>query len=131
MTQMPVVNTQGVVGRIIWSSPNYSKVLLLSDPNSGVDVMVQRSRARGVVEGAGKDRLRLKYLQQGMDIIPGDKLITSGAAGVFPPDILVGVVRSVEKEDTGLFQKVEVDPAVDFDHLEEALIILQRRRITD
>ena len=62
-TQMPVVHTQGVVGKIIWVSPNYAKVLLIVDPNSGVDVINQRSRARGIAEGVGKNGLRLKYVQ--------------------------------------------------------------------
>jgi rod shape-determining protein MreC len=124
---MPVVNVQGVVGRVVWTSPNYAKVLLLTDPNAGVDVIVQRSRVRGVVEGAGKGRLRLKYTLQNEDVSPGDRLVSSGAAGVFPKGILVGRVQSVVREGKGVFQEVGVEPAVDFDRLEEVLVILHRR----
>ena len=126
---MPGMHSEGVVGRIIWSSQHYSKVLFLIDPNSGLDVMLQRTRARGVLQGGDKDRLHLRYILHNQDVVPGDFLVTSGAAGVFPPGILVGEVRSVEKDGKGVFQSVEVKPAVDFDRLEEVLIILHRRRL--
>lgn len=128
---MPVVQVQGAVGRITWTSPNYAKVLLLTDPNSAVDVMVQRSRVRGIVEGAGKAKLRLKYTLHNDDVAPGDKLLASGAAGVFPKGIIVGTVSSVKKEPKGVFQLVEVEPAVDFARLEEVLVILHRRDFLD
>ena len=130
-TQMPVIHTQGVVGKIIWVSPNYAKVLLIIDPNSGVDVINQRSRARGIAEGAGKSGLRLKYVQYNHDVAIGDQVITSGAAGVFPRGVLVGSVRSVSREGKGVFQKIEVTPSVDFDRMQEVLVILQRRRFAD
>ena len=128
---MPVVQPQGVVGRIIWASPNYAKALLLTDANSGLDVLVQRTRVRGVVEGAGQDRLRLKYLLRLDDVAPGDAIITSGAAGVFPKGILVGAVRTVQQKNKGGFLQVEVDPAVDFNRLEEVMVLLSRRSFLD
>lgn len=128
---MPVVQAQGVVGRIIWASDNYAKVLLLTDPNSAVDILSQRTRARGIMEGAGGNRLRLKYFLRNYELAAGDRLVTSGAAGVFPKGILVGTVRSVHKQAKEVFQQVEVDPSVDFSRLEEALVILHRRDFPD
>ena len=130
-TQMPVLHAQGVVGRVIWSSAHYAKVLLLIDPNAAMEVLVQRSRARGVVEGAGPDTLRLKYLLHHDDVSAGDRLVATGADGVFPKGALVGFVRSVKQEGKGVFQHVEVEPAVDFDRLEEVVVLLQRRDIGD
>jgi rod shape-determining protein MreC len=130
-TNKPVVHPQGVVGRIIWASPHYAKVLLLTDPNSGADVIVQRSRARGVVQGMDKDRLRLKYVQRAQDVAVGDRIITSGVAGVFPPGILIGEVRKVDEEGRGIFQRVEVAPAVDFERLEEVVVLLYQRDFND
>lgn len=124
---MPVVQVQGAVGRVTWTSPNYAKVLLLTDPNSAVDVIVQRSRVRGIVEGAGKDALRLKYTLHNDDVIPGDQLVASGAAGVFPKGVMIGTVLTVKKEPKGVFLVVDVEPAVDFGRLEEVLVILHRR----
>jgi rod shape-determining protein MreC len=130
-TQMPVVNAQGVVGRVIWSSANYAKVLLLVDPNAAMDVLVQRSRARGIVEGAGSDTLRLKYVLHAEDVSPGDRLVATGADGVFPKGMLVGLVRAVKQEGKGVFQHIEVEPAVNFDRLEEVVVILHRRNFDD
>ncbi len=128
---MPVVNASGVVGRVIWASPHYAKLLLLIDANSAVDVLVQRNRARGIVEGSSGGVLRLKYVLHTADVAAGDKLITSGAAGVFPKGVLVGTVSAVHKEKDGAFQRVEVAPAVDFDRLEEVLVILHRRNLDE
>ncbi len=126
---MPVVCAQGAVGRIIWASPHYAKLLLLIDPNSGVDVIVQRSRARGVVEGALNGELHLKYVIHSDDVRPGDKVLTSGAAGVYPKGMLVGVVSAVHQEKDGAFKRVEISPAVDFGRLEEVLVLLRQRRL--
>lgn len=128
---MPVVHDAGVVGRVVWASPHFAKVLLLIDPNSGVDVLIQRTRARGVVEGAGDNLLRLKYALHTDNVAIGDRVVTSGAAGVYPKGLLVGTVRSVTSEGKGVFQQVDVEPAVDFDRLEDVLVILHRRRFVD
>ncbi len=130
-TQMPVVNALGVVGRVIWSSAHYAKVLLLIDPNAAMDVLVQRSRARGIVEGVGRDALRLKYVQHAEDVAAGDRLVATGADGVFPKGMLVGFVRAVRPEGKGVFQSIEVEPAVDFERLEEVVVILHRRNIDE
>ncbi len=130
-TQMPVANAQGVVGRVIWASSHYAKVLLLVDPNAAMDVLVQRSRARGIVEGAGRDTLRLKYVLHSEDVAAGDRLVATGADGVFPKGMLVGFVRAVKQEGKGVFQHIEVEPAVNFDRLEEVVVILHRRNFDD
>lgn len=123
---MPVVHSQGVVGRVVAVSPNYSKVLLLSDPNAGLDVVVQRTRTRGVVQGAGPGLLKLKYILPTAGVTEGDRLIASGMAGLFPKGLLVGTVKSVKQETRGVFQEVEVVPVVDFDRLEEVLVVLEK-----
>lgn len=125
-TNMPVVGPAGLVGRIVSVSPHYAKVLLLSDPNTGVDVVVQRSRARGLVEGAGGEGLRLKYVVSSNDVAPGDRLLTSGLAGVFPAGLVVGTVSKVSKDNQGLFLQVSARPAVDFNRLEEVLVVLHQ-----
>ena len=129
LTQMAVINSQGVVGRVIWSSPNYAKVLLLIDPNASVDVLVQRNRTRGIVEGAGNNKMRLKYIvhSHSDEVTPGDTIIASGVEGIFPKGALVGRVRAISHTMTDMFLPVEVEPAVDFSHLEEVLVILERR----
>ena len=129
LPRMPVLHYEGLVGRVVWSSPNYSKVLLLTDPTSGVDVIIQRSRAKGVVRGRGDGPLELKYVLHTDDVRVGDKVITSGSALTFPKGILVGTVMKVTSGDNQVFQEILVDPAVSFDRLEEVLVMLFRRKM--
>jgi rod shape-determining protein MreC len=125
--QMAIVNSQGVVGRVVWSSPNYAKILLLIDSNSAIDVLVQRSRARGIVEGAGDDKLRLKYIMHADEVAVGEVVIASGVEGVFPKGALVGKVRAINHATVDMFMAVELEPAVAFERLEEVAVIMQRR----
>ena len=81
----PVVTYEGLVGQVIHAAPALSQVMLLTDFRSGVDALVQRTRASGVVTGRGRDLAALKFLPVGR-IQPGDRLISSGMGGVFPRD---------------------------------------------
>ena len=120
---MPVVCADGVVGRIAQSSPHASRVLLLSDHNSGVDALVQRTRARGIVEGALNGICSMKYIKRTDDIAVGDVIITSGLDGIFPKGILIGRAIAVAQKGYGLFRVADVVPAVDFQKLEEVMVI--------
>jgi rod shape-determining protein MreC len=123
---MPVVSTEGVVGRLIAVSPGASRVLLIDDHNSALDAFDQRSRARGIVAGVIDDGLTMKYVDRSEDIKPGDTIVTSGMDGVFPRGLLVGQVARVSQEGPGLFLNVDVKAAVDFRRLEQVLIPTQR-----
>ena len=81
-----MVTYEGLVGQVIHAAPALSQVMLLTDFRSGVDALVQRTRASGVVTGRGRDLAALKFLPVGADIQPGDRLISSGMGGVFPRD---------------------------------------------
>jgi rod shape-determining protein MreC len=120
---MAVVVSEGVVGRVIDVSATTAKVLLVSDPNSAVDVIIQRSRAQGIMEGRVGEFAILKYVQKGDDVEVGDKVITSGLGGTFPRGLLIATVTKVERKRPGVFQYVEVTPTVDFSRLEEVLIL--------
>jgi rod shape-determining protein MreC len=100
-----------------------AKVLLLTDPNSGVDVMVQRTRARGIVSGSLENATVLKYIKRTEDVQVGDRLITSGLDGVFLKGLMVGTVTKVRKESLGLFQVIEVMPAVSLARTEIVLVV--------
>lgn len=120
---MVAIGVGGVVGRVINVSTQTAKILLITDPNSAVDVLIQRSRAQGILEGNVEDYCILKYVPKGEDIQVGDKVLTSGIGGIFPKGLMIGTVRRVDKKRAGIFQYVEVSPAVDFAKLEELLII--------
>ena len=120
---MAVVSPLGAVGQVVGLTLRSAKVLLVTDPHSGVDVIVQRSRARGIVSGSLEGAPVMKYVKRSEDIQQGDRLITSGLDGIFPKGVLVGSVTSVRKKSFGLFQYVEVSLAVDPSRIEEVLLV--------
>jgi rod shape-determining protein MreC len=128
---MPVISSEGLVGQIRRTRATYSDVTLTVDRSSAIDVVVRRTGARGVLRGTGeKNRYvcRIQYLKRSDDVEEGDEVYTSGLGQRFPSAILVGRVTKVDKEDYGLYQVVEVTPAVDFSRLEEALVLTSRGR---
>jgi rod shape-determining protein MreC len=120
---MAVVTPLGVVGQVVSVTARTAKVLLLTDPNSGIDVLVQRTRSRGIVSGSLENGTVLKYVKRSEDIQAGDRLITSGLDGVFPKGMMVGAVITVRKQHLGLFQFIEVLPAVQSARVEEVLVV--------
>ena len=122
---MPVVNAQGVVGRLVSVSANYAKVLLIIDQNSAVDCIIQRSRDTGILKGYTSKVCDLNYVLKTSDIVVGDVVVTSGLGGVFPKGVPVGLVIEVEDQDGEMFKNVSINPVVDFSKLEELLVILK------
>lgn len=120
---MAVVSPQGVVGRILTTSAHSARVLLITDHNSGVDALVQRTRARGIVEGSLDGRCSMKYLKREEDVTVGDRIITSGLDGVFPKGLLIGEVTHVTRGTRGLLQVAEIRPAARLETLEEVLVL--------
>lgn len=128
---MPVLTDYGAVGLVSGVSSNYSRVLLVTDPQSLVDAFSQRTRVRGTVQGGGDGPSELRDVGREQDVKIGDKLLTSGLGGIYPKGVLVGTVTGVERKPYGLFQSVQVEPAVDFTRLEEVFVILERRELPD
>jgi len=120
---LAVLSDQGVVGRIIETSCHASRVLLLIDGNSNIDGLIQRSRAQGILQGAGSAGCSLKYISRAEEVLAGDVVISSGLSGVLPKGLLLGVVTGASRKEGGLFQKIDVAPAVDFEKLEEVLAL--------
>ena len=120
---MAVVTDEGIVGRILRTTQNTSDVVTILDLLSAVDAIVERSRARGIVEGLTDDVCQLRYALRTDDIQPGDVLISSGLGGIFPKGITVGTVSKVNRKPYGITQEVEVRPSVDFSKLEEVLVV--------
>lgn len=122
-----VVNDVGIVGRVVGVGWGFADVMLLVDGNCSTDVVVQRTRAQGRVRGQGQDgyaRLQLEYLERTADIEPGDILVTSGVGQVFPRGMEVGQVTVIHRGEFGLYQTVELSPAVNFAQLETVMILV-------
>ncbi|MBN2644067.1 MAG: rod shape-determining protein MreC [Desulfuromonadaceae bacterium] len=121
---LPVVTAQGVVGRTIKCAPRSSRVLLMTDASSAAAAIIQSSRSRGIVRGQGA-ALVFDYAARLDDIIVGDQVVTAGTGGVFPKGLPIGQISHINKLEYGLFQEVELAPAVDFSRLEDVLILLR------
>jgi rod shape-determining protein MreC len=120
---MAVIAPAGVVGRIVVPSARASKVQLLIDRNAAAGAIVERSRAQGVVIGAGDERLRMEYVSEVADVVVGDVVMTSGIDGIFPKGFIIGRVEAVQRSGTA-YKQIVVRPAVDFSSLEEVLVVL-------
>jgi len=121
---MPVVTARGLVGRVTAVYPHSARVMLLTDPASSVNALIQSSRATGVVQGQGRRGLTMHYLEQSEQVQVGDIVLTSGLGGNFPKRLVIGQVTSVKRNDVDMFQEVQVQSAVHFDRLEAVLVIL-------
>lgn len=128
---MPVVTVEGVVGQVLTSSPNYSKVLLATDPNSAIDIITQKTRVQGIVKGLGREAFALHYVLKSAVVEKGDYVLTSGLGGVFPKGLMVGTVSDIKKSRRGMFQDIEIEPAVDFSQLEYLIIIMKKYSLTE
>lgn len=118
---MTVVSPRGLVGRIINVTGGVSRALLLTDPRSSIDVVLQRTRVKGIAEGTGGN-LRLKYIRQLEDVRVGDRVISAGISGIYPKGLFVGEVISVEKGADNFYMDIKVRPGSDINMLEEVLI---------
>jgi rod shape-determining protein MreC len=120
----PVLNSDGVIGLIKEVYEHSSVVVTLLDPSSIIDVVNMRSRSHSLLEGTGKEYFaRTKYVDRIEDLKVGDLLLSSGIDGIFPENFPVGTIVDVQKPAQGVLQSAFVRPAVDFDKLEEVLIL--------
>ena len=120
---MPVIAPPGLVGRLTDVSWHSSKVLLFIDESSNIDVILQRTRTQGIIRGAGSRGCILKYISKTQDVKEGEVIVSSCICGVFPNGLLVGVISRVDRQDAGLFLKINITPFVDFSKLEEVLVL--------
>jgi len=125
---LPVVIRQGIAGQVVDVSSRYSKVMLIIDRNSSVDALVQRTRARGIIKGEATGECLFKYVLRKDDVRVGDKIVASGLDGVFPKGLPIGDVKEVVRRNSGVFQEVRVVPYIDFEKLEEVLVILNPKK---
>ena len=119
---MPVIAPTGVVGRVVTPTGHASKVQLLVDRNAGAGALIDRSRAQGVILGSGEELLNMKFVSATADVKPGDTVVTSGIDGIYPKGFVIGKIEAVES-GTGLYKVIRVRPGVDFNRLEEVLVI--------
>jgi rod shape-determining protein MreC len=118
-----VLTADGLVGKIVQVDGGYSICQILLDRNSRVGARIQRNRELGIVAWDGGAMLKLLYLAKTIEVLPGDVVLTSGYSQIFPENIKIGVVVDVSLETDDMFQEITVQPAVNFNRLEEVQIV--------
>jgi len=126
---MPVVSSQGLVGRVAAVTADGARVQLITDPDTAINVRIQPSGAEGLLQGSITGDITAEAIPQDASIQTGDLVLTSGLGGNFPPDMLIGQVSGVRQRPVELFQTATVEPVVDFSQLEIVLVIVNFRPV--
>lgn len=124
---MAVINADGLIGKVLRSGLVHSDVIFLTDTAFNVDVLVQRTRERGIIEGLGRGSCILK-LGRRSDVKIGDLIITSGLVGGYPRGIPVGEVSKIIFENDQVSQKIVVKPSVDLSRIDFAVVVQKEDR---
>lgn len=119
----PVINELGIVGRVEDVASNAAWVRLANDPGSAINARLQTARGEGTVVGQLQGGLQMQFISQDVNVEEGDLVLTSGLGGTFPPDIVIGQVSSVRKQQAALFQEAEIRPTVDYNRLDLVAVI--------
>ncbi len=138
---MPVIDTDGLVGRILEATEHTSDVMLVSDRKSMVSCRIKSTGDTGIIKGAGirlsgEPQLRIlcapnpymaDYLSVTSSIPVGESVVTTGDGGVFPEGIPIGKVGEVLKDSSGLYQTARVLPAVDLGKIKYVFVVTGRK----
>jgi rod shape-determining protein MreC len=118
-----VIYVNGLVGRVVETGRSSSKILLITDPNSRVGVVIQKNRQGGILVGRPDGNCKMIYIALDSDVAAGDKVMTAGLGNIFPKDVPVGEVVTVGKEPGRLYKVAVVKPFEDLSKLEEVLCV--------
>lgn len=123
---MPVVTEDGLVGKTTTVAKHAATVVLIADENCKVAVTVEGTREQGIVQGeristTSQPQISLSFLSKSANLQPGQKVVTSGVGGVYPANIMVGVIQ--EFQVRALDGYATITPAVDLATLEDVFVI--------
>jgi rod shape-determining protein MreC len=121
-----IVNANGLIGRVVLTTKDMAKVQIITDSNSAVGALIERTRRQGVVRGDGGSGAQMDDVPSLADVQPGDTVLTAGIDGIYPKGIPIGTIVHAEKGQD-LFKTIFVRPAVDFGLIEEVIVIHTRK----
>jgi rod shape-determining protein MreC len=120
----PVIDAHGVMGQVIDVLPTSAVIMLVTDPDHALPVVIERTGLRTVAYGSRNgEQLTLPTIPMAADVRVGDKLLTSGLGGRFPQGFPVGEIRSVGPAATGMFLEAHALPSADLDRSDEVLLL--------
>ena len=123
-SDMAVISSTGVVGKVISVFGSTAQVLLINDQQSGVGAILEKSRLQGVLKGKVTGELVIDKIMPDEEVKPGDTVLTSGGDQIFPKGLPLGTVSKTSKGSE--FLQVTIKPAAVLSHLEEVLVITRR-----
>jgi len=119
----PVINQEGLIGRISRTTRDFSVVQLLTDPANRVAARVASSREMGIVKYKPTEGMILDNFPLHGSIVPGDTIVSSGLGGVYPPGLVVGIVTEVTRDENMSFCQVRLHPVANFHSIEELFVL--------
>jgi len=126
-SQMAVITAQGLIGYVYEVYPTTSKVITIIDDQASLAALIESSRDQGAIKGTlgstGEPLCRMYYLSADSVPRPGDRVITSGVGVSFPKGLLIGYVRESTRAIEDNKHYIVVEPAADFEHVENVLVL--------
>jgi rod shape-determining protein MreC len=122
-SDLAVITPEGVVGKTIAVFARSSQVLLLTDPSSGVGIMLEKTRVQGVLKGDSQNLCLIRYIMNEEPASSGEAILTSGLDQIYPKGLRVGTV--VRTSAGNIYKNIEVKPAADLSRLETVLVVLK------
>ncbi|MCB0353062.1 MAG: rod shape-determining protein MreC [Bdellovibrionales bacterium] len=126
-----VIQKQGIVGQVVSTTRGSSKVLLITDPASGVDALLRETRARGVVLGDGGGGAVMDYVLAEERVEKGQIVVTGGTDGVYPKGLVIGTVEEIQSRQGEMFQRLAISPQVDMNRIETVLVVTRISQTED
>ena len=128
---LAVIGSTGLIGQVIAVTPSSCDVRLLTDPKSGVAVLIQSNREQGIVRGSLEGLLYLENVDPSLSVAQGDVIMTSGMGGLYPKGIVIGTVANIESSSGTTDRKIIVTPLSSVDPLEEVAVITKMNNASD
>jgi rod shape-determining protein MreC len=123
----PVVSGQGLIGHVVQVAPGWSKVQLIIDPLSAVAGRLASSGETGLVVGERNRDLKMELVNPDAKVVAGELVVTSGyQGGLYPPEVVIGVVSHVYQQPGTLTKLIAVRPSVNFSSLQFVLVVKQQ-----
>lgn len=129
--QQTVIDSEGIMGQIIQTSPTASRVLLITDPDHQIPVRIQRTGKRGILAGTGHDTTQLRFIPKNSEINVGDILESSGLGGVFPAGYPVATISQIEYIGDNPYLDITATPIAQLHQSHKVLIISEDKTFID
>lgn len=123
--QQTVIDSKGIMGQIISTTPTSSRVLLITDPDHQIPVRIQRTGQRGILSGTGHDTTQLGFIPKNSLVKEGDLLESSGLGGVFPSGYPVAVITQIDNKGGSPYLKITASPVASLYQSHKTLILSQ------